>query len=308
MMKNPGGKTILIGPSSFAESDRTPMERLRAAGFAVVLNPYGRKMTKDELKALLGEGVVGILAGLEPLDREVLAQSGLKVVSRVGAGLANVDLEAARELGIDVFNTPDGPTNAVAELTLGALLGLLRRIPQSDRALHGRKWTRQMGLQLEGKTVVIVGFGRIGRRVAELLAPFRARLLAVDPFLGKPDVLPCPLIPFEEALPQADVVTIHCSGEDCLFGEATFARMKRGALILNAARGGVVSERALLKALDGGVVAGAWLDTFEVEPYDGPLCKYDNVVLTPHIGSYTAECRQRMENDAVSHLLKALTK
>jgi len=300
--------TILIGPTSFAESDPAPLQRIAAAGFRVTDNPYRRKMTKGEIRALLTEDVVGILAGLEPLDRDVLATSSLKVISRVGAGLSNVDLEAARELGIAVFNTPDGPTSAVAELTLGALLCLLRRIPQSDRALHDRKWVRQMGSQLEGKTVAIIGFGRIGRRIAELLAPFRPNLMVVDPFIEKPDVPGGSLVAFEDALPQADIITIHCSGEACLFDDAAFARMKRGALILNAARGGVVSESAILKALDHGIVAGAWLDTFETEPYEGALCSYGNVLLTPHIGSYTAECRQCMENEAVNNLLTALAK
>lgn len=307
-MRKTDGKTILIGPSSFAEIDPAPIERLTSAGFRVIDNPYRRKMTKKEIRELLTDDVVGILAGLEPLDREVLEKSSLKAVSRVGAGLSNVDLDAAHELGIAVFNTPDGPTNAVAELTLGALLCLLRRISLSDQALHDGKWVRRMGSQLEGKTVAIIGFGRIGRRIAELLTPFRPDLMVVDPFLGKSDVPSGSLVSLEEALPRADVITIHSSGETCLLDEPAFARMKKGAVILNAARGGVVSERALMKALDDKIVAGAWLDTFETEPYEGPLCKYENVLLTPHIGSYTAECRQCMENEAVSNLLKALTR
>lgn len=299
---------ILIGPSSFAESDKTPLGRLIASGYEVIDNPYKRKMTKDELSMLLKEDVVGILAGLEPLDREVLLPSRLKVISRVGAGMSNVDLKAARELNIAVFNTPDGPTTAVAELTIGAMLSLLRSIPQSDNALHERKWVRKMGGQIEGKTIAIIGFGRIGRRVAELLSLFRAKLVAVDPYLERSAILHCPLLSKDEALSQADIITIHTSGDECLFNEDAFSVMKHGVLLLNAARGNIVSEKALIKALDEGIVAGAWLDAFEIEPYEGPLCNYKNVILTPHIGSYTSECRQNMENEAVSHLLKALQK
>lgn len=297
---------ILIGPSSFAESDRTPLEKLMMAGFTVIDNPYKRKMTKEELRELLKDDVVGILAGLEPLDQEVLSHSHLKCVSRVGAGMTNVDVKTARDLNIAVCNTPDGPTNAVAELTLGALLSLLRWIPQSDQSLHERKWVRKMGGQIEAKTIAIIGFGRIGRRVAELLAPFRAKLIAVDPFIKESESLPCPILPMEEVLPKADIITIHTSGDECLFNDAAFSRMKRGALLLNAARGNIVSESALIKALDEGIVAGAWLDTFEEEPYKGSLCSYQNVILTPHLGSYTAECRSRMEGEAVENLLKAL--
>lgn len=298
---------ILIGPSSFAESDRGPLERLWAADFTVIENPYKRKMTKEELHTLLRDDVVGILAGLEPLDREVLLQSHLKCISRVGAGMTNVDIKAAEELNITVFNTPDGPTNAVAELTLGALVSLLRWLPQSDHALHEHRWVRKMGGQIEGKTIAIIGFGRIGRRVAELLAPFRAKLIAVDPYLtAEKGTISCPLVPMDVALSKADIITIHNSGDQCLLDASAFSQMKQGVLILNAARGNIVSEKALATAIDKRIVAGAWLDTFEIEPYEGPLCNYQNVILTPHIGSYTAECRISMENDAVSNLLRAL--
>lgn len=297
---------ILIGPSSFAESDKTPMDRLLAAGYEVVDNPYKRKMTKNELSVLLKKDVVGILAGLEPLDRDILFQSSLKIISRVGAGMSNVDLKAAKEFNIAVFNTPDGPTSAVAELTVGAILSLLRSIPQADHALHERKWGRRMGGQIEGKTIAIIGFGRIGRRLAELLSPFRAKLIAVDPYLEGSATLPFPLLSMEEALSQADIITIHTSGDECLFDDAAFSKMRQGVLLLNAARGNIVSEKALIKALDKKIVAGAWLDTFENEPYEGMLCNYKNVILTPHIGSYTSECRQKMEDEAVSNLLKVL--
>jgi len=220
--------------------------------------------------------------------------------------MTNVDIKAAKELNIEVCNTPDGPTNAVAELTLGALISLLRWIPRSDQALHERKWVRKMGGQIEAKTIAIIGFGRIGRRVAELLAPFRAKLIAVDPYLKQSEALPCPLLSMEEALSTADIITIHTSGDECLFDEAAFLRMKRGALLLNAARGNIVSEDALVKALDKEIIAGAWLDTFEKEPYAGPLCNYQNVILTPHIGSYTDACRKSMEKEAVDNLLKVL--
>lgn len=297
---------ILIGPSSFAESDKTPLKRLLAAGFTVIDNPYKRKMTKEELHTLLKNDVVGILAGLEPLDRDVLSQSHLKCISRVGAGMTNVDIKAAKDLNIAVFNTPDAPTSAVAELVVGSLVSLLRWLPKSHQNLRNGKWVRRMGGQIEGKTIAIIGFGRIGRRVAELLTPFRAKLNAVDPFLEKSTTLPYPLLPLKEALSQADIFTIHTSSEECLFDNTAFSLIKPGALILNAARGNIVSENALIAALEEGIVAGAWLDTFENEPYEGPLCNYENVILTPHIGSYTAECRQSMENEAVSNLLKKL--
>ena len=297
---------ILIGPSSFAETDKTPLNRLVAAGYEIVDNPYKRKLTKNELLELLTPDVIGIVAGLEPFDRDVLLRSKLRAVSRVGTGISNIDLTAARELGIKVCSTPNGPIEAVAELTLGALLGLLRMISLMDQALHKGKWSKKIGVQLKGMTVAIIGFGRIGRRVAELLSPFRVNLLVVDPFLADDATGRYIKLSLAEALPKADIVTIHSSGEECLIGASEFDLMKAGVFLLNAARGGVISEKALLKAIENGTVAGAWLDTFEEEPYKGPLCNHQNIILTPHVGSYTTECRSLMEGDAVDNLLKAL--
>ena len=297
---------ILIGTSSFAATDKTPVERLIRAGYDVVDNPYKRKLTKQELLELLKDNVVGLLAGLETLDHEVLSKSRVLVVSRVGAGLSNVDLDAAKRLGIRVCSTPDAPTNSVAELTIGAMLSLLRMIPRMDEALHNRQWQKVTGLQLQGKTVAIIGFGRIGRRVAELLTPFGVDIIAIDPNVDEGDCSPCRKMNLHEALPEADIITIHSSGEDRIIHEKEFSCMKRGVYLLNVARGGVVSEKALVKALEDGIVAGAWLDTFEEEPYSGPLCGFPNVILTPHVGSYTAECRSRMENEAAENLLNAL--
>lgn len=297
-------KRVMIGPSTFSAVGHDPLDRLKQAGMDVIMNPYGRKLTKPELQALL-PGVVGLIAGLEPLSRDVLERSDLKVISRCGAGLSNVDLEAARDLRIKVTSTPDAPTTAVAELTVGAAIALMRHLSQMDRDLHQGRWFKRIGGQLEGRTVLIIGLGRIGRRVAMLLRPFNARLLAVDPARSAPahDVEMCSM---RAGLAQADLVTLHASGEAEILGDREFENLKPGAFLLNVARGALVNEAALCRALDANVVAGAWLDTFSEEPYDGPLIKYSQVILTPHIGSSTVECRRRMEMEAVENLLAAL--
>jgi D-3-phosphoglycerate dehydrogenase / 2-oxoglutarate reductase len=295
---------VLIGPSAFAAEDRSPLDLLDRAGVEVVPNPHGRKLTRSELQALLS-GVSGLLAGLEPLTREVMAASELKVISRVGAGMSNVDLDAARELGIAVLNTPDAPTNAVAELTIGAMITLLRSLPVMDRDLHAGKWNKRVGLQLEGRAVVIAGFGRIGRRVAELLAPFRSRVIVVDPLLQSPPP-GVELMGLEEALPLAEVVSVHASGESEILGSREFALLRRGAFVLNAGRGGLVNEELLVSALETGAVAGAWVDTFVEEPYSGALARFAQVIVSPHIGSASREARLRMETEAVRNLLSVL--
>jgi D-3-phosphoglycerate dehydrogenase len=297
---------ILIGPSSFAATDHRPWERLESAGFQVVDNPFKRKLTKEELLALLQPEVVGLIAGLEPLDREVLSHSSLKVLSRVGAGMSNVDQAAAKELGIAVRSTPDGPTESVAELTLGMMLSLLRQVPQMDCSLHAGQWVKRTGSELAGKVVALIGFGRIGRRVAELLAPFRTPVLVVDPFLAGELPPGCRRATLAEALAEAQIISLHASGEECLLGSDQFELMRPGVHLCNAARGGLISEEALVRNLASGKVAGAWLDTFGNEPYQGPLTTLANVILTPHVGSYTAECRLAMETEAVENLLGVL--
>ena len=297
------GIKVLLGPSTFGAQDTLPLEMLAKAGCIIIKNPFGRKLSKLELKELL-PGVQGIIAGLETLDEEVLCGSELKVISRCGSGMSNVDLTAARRLGIKVFSTPYGPTSAVAELTLGAMLNLLRMISLMDREMHDGRWTKKIGLQLEGKTVAIIGFGRIGKKVASLLKPFNVRMIAVDPDCHK-DIDGIELLPLDKALSEADIITIHSSGEQEIIGNAEFSLFKKGTLLLNAARGGLINESALIRAIENGKIAGAWLDTFGNEPYTGPLCKYPQVILTPHVGSYTLECRRSMEMEAVENFINS---
>jgi D-3-phosphoglycerate dehydrogenase len=295
------GVKVLLGPSSFGDLDKTPIEKLRAAGCEIILNPYKRKLTRAELLDLLKHDVSGLVAGLEMLDREVLEKTNLKVISRCGSGLSNVDQVAAAKLGIEIRSTPNGPTLAVAELTVGAMLSMLRMIPQLNGDLHSGKWNKQVGRQLSGMTVAIIGFGRIGRQVSALLKSFNVKILAVDPQVAFS-------ISMDKALTEADIITLHCSGEDVVLGEQEFLKMKEGVFILNAARGVNMDEDALMKALDSGKVAGAWIDAFCKEPYDGRLKDYAQVILTPHVASYTLEGRRVMELETVDNLIEAFEK
>ena len=295
---------ILIGPTTFGSFDPAPLRQIEAAGYTVRPNPVGRKMNQEELLPALS-GVVGVVAGLEKYSAEVLMRSQLKVVSRCGTGVENIDLAKAEELGIKVYSTPNAPTTAVAELTVGALITLLRKVPQMDRGMRAGKWEKQSGPQLQGKTIAIIGLGRIGRQVAEYLRPFGVGLLGVDPILKEP-VDGVPLVPLSQALAESDIVSIHASGSTEILGPAEFAALKPGAYVANAGRGGLINERALCDALDSGRVAGAWLDTFSEEPYQGRLTSYPQVLLTPHIGYSSNEARRRMEIEAATNLLAGL--
>lgn len=297
---------VLLAPSSFAVLDQKPLQKLIHHGFEVIKNPFGRKLSKRDLFSLLA-GVEGLISGVETLDREVLERSKLKVISRCGSGTSNIDMTAAEKLGIRIASTPDAPVEAVAELTLGMMLALIRGAFRMNESVHQGKWEKVTGVELKGKTVAVIGLGRIGRRVAELLGPFGVKILAVDPFRrkGKSQVT---FVDLRDALKRADLITLHSSGEEEILGEKEFRMMKPGVFLLNAARGGLIHEQALRKALDQKIVAGAWIDCFWTEPYSGPLLRYPQVILTPHIGSYAAECRSQMEMAAVDNLIAAFRK
>ena len=296
---------ILIGPSSFGQADPAPINLMLEAGLQVTPNPFGRKLTKAEVLKLL-PGCMGLIAGLERIDHEVLSTPGLRVVSRCGSGLSNVNLGAADELGVTVFSTPEGPTQAVAEMTLGVMLGLMRNVATMNDCLHKRQWHKQMGFQLKGKTILIIGFGRIGRRLAALLKPFDLRVLVCDPQATVGDCV-YEIVSLADGIPLADIITLHASGESILLGPSELSRVKKGTFVLNAARGALIDEEALLHHLKSGSIAGCWLDTFGQEPYQGPLCGMDNVILTPHVGSYTREGRLNMEMEAAANILKGLS-
>jgi D-3-phosphoglycerate dehydrogenase len=294
--------TVGITTSSFAREDPKPLDLLRRAGIEWRLNPYGRKLNPEEVVSFL-QDVDGVIAGTETLDRAVLGQlPKIQVISRVGVGLENVDLTYARERGIQVFSTPDGPTQGVAELALGGLLAVLRGIAQSDAAVRRGDWKKPMGRLLQGKTVGIIGLGRIGRAFALLLRPFGVTLIALelDPDLTTAQKLGVQFVGLEELLARSDVISLHLNGAALrpLLGANELTRMKPGAVVVNTARGGWLDEDALARSLQEGHLGGAYLDVFEREPYQGPLTQLPNVVLTPHIGSYAAECRARMEAEA----------
>lgn len=221
----------------------------------------------------------------------------------------NVDLAAAAELNIKVDNTPSGPTLAVAELTVGLILDLLRKSTRMDREMRACIWKKRMGNLLSGKKVGIIGFGRIGQKTAELLTAFGCELSYYDTaHVEGCQHLRINKLDLHELLRTSDIITIHVSGkyEKPLLGHREFEMMKAGAWIVNVARGGAVDEEALCSALKDGRLAGAALDVFRKEPYDGSLRELENVILTPHIGSYAREARIEMEMEAAQKLVEGL--
>jgi D-3-phosphoglycerate dehydrogenase len=277
-------------------------------GLKIILNPWGRKLKEEELSRLLKDhGPIGLLAGTEPITREVLetAKDHLRIISRVGVGWDNVDREAARQMGIRVYRTSGVLTQAVAELTIGLILSALRSISSNDRLIRQGKWQKTMGGLLSGKIVGVIGFGHIGQRVGELVNAFGAKVLYYDP--QSIDAPWAQAVTLPELLSQAEIITIHASGREKILGSDELKNIcKRGVLLVNTARGGLIDEAALQDCLKNGKVSFACLDVFEDEPYCGPLCSLENVILTPHVGSYAREARILMERTAVENLLNGL--
>jgi D-3-phosphoglycerate dehydrogenase len=298
---------ILISTSSFNLDNFSELSVIRSTGIKVKLNPFKTRLTEDQVIELLGAESVGLIAGLESLNSRVLrSATALKVIARVGTGLDSVDLGEAAKLGIKVLNTPDAPTSAVAELTLGHILGLLRNIAKADRQIRDNKWQGQMGSLLETKTVGVVGFGRIGQRVAKLVASFGAKVIVSDPYTDTTEYENCAL---DELCHRVDVLTLHLPYVEKthnLIGSRQFQLMKKGSFVINVSRGGLIDEIALLQALESEHIAGAALDCFEQEPYFGPLSKLECVQMTAHMGTYARETRDQMEREASLLLVKAL--
>jgi D-3-phosphoglycerate dehydrogenase len=300
---------LVISTSSFDVEGNSSLNHLVNSGMHIVRNSYKRKLTEDEAIELLGEDTIGMIAGIEPLTERVFSSAkNLKVVSRCGAGLDSVELAAAKLHGISVFNTPEAPAQAVAELTMGLMLAALRRICQTDRLLRANEWPRMQGQLFAAQTVGIIGLGHIGKRVARLSQAFDARVIAHDPHID-PTSHGVESVSLEELFAEANVISLHVpytTDTHHLLDAKSFARMKPGSIIINAARGGLIDETALDEALISGHLGMAALDVFEQEPYHGPLTKNDRMILTSHIGSLAKESRKCMELEAAENLLKGL--
>jgi len=302
---------ILISSKSFGKTGDEGIGILKNAGIEPVVNTTDKKLNEDELLEM-ADGAVGIIAGTEKISGKVITGvDSLKVISRYGVGIDNVDLEAAYKKGVTVFNTPDAPTDAVAELTLSLILNLLRKISVSDSGIRKNSWKPMLGNLLSGKTVGILGLGKIGKKAVRLLEPFNVNFLAYElkpdeSFTKKYNIK---IVPIDTILAESDVISIHLpSTEETrhIINSDAFSKMKKTAILINTARGDLVEEKALYESLKDNKIAGAGLDVFENEPYSGKLKELDNTILTPHIGSSTVETRRTMDVESVNNLIKGL--
>jgi len=271
---------------------------------------------RPRLTEIIGDYDALVVRSATKVTRDLLeaGRQRLKVVGRAGVGVDNVDIAAATELGILVVNAPTANLLSATEHTFALLLALARRLPAADASMKRGEWDRKtyVGVELQGKTLGVVGFGRIGQGVAERARAFDMEIVAFDPFLdpGVASRLGVELLALDDLLPRADVITLHTPLTDStrnLLSAERIARMKSGALLVNCARGGLIDEEALLAALDSGHLAGAALDVFAEEPpKDFALMRHPKVVASPHIGAQTEEAQERISTQTARMLLAAL--
>lgn len=304
---------VLVTPTSYGKTNPKLKADLEDQVGSVTYNPTTKPLPASELAKLL-KGVDGYIAGLDEITAPVIDSTDrLKVIARYGVGVDNVDLVSARAKGITVTNTPGANSASVAEMTVGLMLSLVRKIPEGIAATRTGGWPRINGISLEGKTVGLLGFGAIGKQTARRLAGFDCRILAYDPipdsdFAGKIHV---ELVSMEQILTESDFVLLHLPLLPTTRGmvnDEFLRKMKKGSYLVNTARGELVDDASLAGALKSGQLAGAALDVFPVEPpaADNPLLQMPQVIVTPHISSHTDGATDAMGWMALNDCLRVL--
>ncbi len=303
---------VLVATRSFGSTSSKPWDVLTEAGVEVVKADMQGEITEERMVELL-QDIDGAIVGVVPMTARVLEHAPrLKVVSMHGVGVDHIDLEAASRLGIVIANCPGANDQAVADLAIGLMIAIARRIPAADRSLRQEQWGRHTGSELWRKTLGLIGYGRIGRGVAKRALGFEMQILVYDPYV-LPDQVgfsEVRLTSLEEVIKSADFISLHAAltpETRAMIGESQLRAMKPSAYLINTARGGLIDEAALYQALRDRVIAGAALDVFVDEPPSGsPLLQLENVVLTPHIGAHTQEAIERMGVMAAQNVILTL--
>ena len=305
---------LLVSPTSYGKNDPRLKIDLQALVSEVIYNPTGKPLGSAEVAELL-QGVDGYIAGLDVIDRPALEKADrLKVISRYGVGVDNVDLDAAKEKGIIVTNTPGANSGSVAELSLGLILSLARQIPEASQQVQQGKWPRLTGVSLEGKTIGILGLGAIGKQLVRRLAGFDCHCLAYDPYADKEfaanhNVTLVDTI--DKVITSSDFVSLHIPllpETKGLVNAEFLAKMKKNSFLINTSRGEVVVEADLFNALKSRHLRGAGLDAFTVEPPDpnNPLLHLPQIIVTPHMGAHTDSATSNMGWLAMNDCLAVL--
>ncbi|AYO29796.1 MAG: hypothetical protein PWR06_1015 [Thermoanaerobacteraceae bacterium] len=303
---------ILVTPRSFAKHDPKPLEMLLEKGFEIVQNPYQRPLVEEEITELIKD-VDGVIIGVDPLTRNVLEKAeNLKAISKYGVGVDNIDLDYAKERGIKISRTVGANFNAVADFTVCLMLAVARKINVIDRECRRNNWNKIMTMEIYGKTLGVVGTGNIGKGVIKRSKGFDMNILAYDVYPDEKFAKEYGVkyVSLEELYKNADVISLHVPlTEDTykMIGKRELHMMKKNAILINTARGGLIDEEALYEALKENVIYGAGIDVFEHEPpTNKKLFELDNMVISSHNGASTYEAVDNMGLMAVENLVRDL--
>jgi len=314
-VQHPQTPRIFISTIPFGEVDPSPLQALDKSGFEYKINPLGRKLKANEV-AEIAKDYDALIAGTEDTIPLIQASKKLKIISRVGIGLDSVPLELCKKKGIKVCYTPDAVTKAVAEFTVGLMLDITRHITQVDRQQRARVWQRLQGKRIGESVIGLVGYGRVGSQITDILTSFKPKQILVNDIKDKKSEIKLlsefsgveiKQVEKEIIWEHSDVISLHVPLSKLtkdMVGTEEMKMMKSETVLLNTARGGIINEDELYVSLKEKQIASAAVDVFEKEPYLGKLTELDNILLTQHMGSCSYDCRTQMELEAVEEVIR----
>ena len=301
---------VFIATTTFGVFSDKPIDLLKKNGFKIFLNKKKRKLTENEIKQCVND-CDAVIAGTENYSKTVInSLPKLKVISRVGVGIDNIDEEVAKKKKIKILKTRSSPSRSVAELALGLILDCSRHITNQSNDLKSNKWSKQTGNLFSYKKVGIIGLGSIGKEFVKITKGFNLDYFAYDKvkdsiFAKKNNIK---FISLKKIFLTCDIITIHLNytkDNEKIINKDLFNIVKDNVILINTSRGEIIDEKSLLRSMKKNNLAAIGLDVFNKEPYSGDLIKYNNTVLTPHIGSYSKEVRIAMEYEAASNIVKS---
>lgn len=302
---------VLISASPFCENSLTPINILKKNKISYDLNPKNRKLSEKEILKLI-KSYDGLIADVEPLNKKVLSKAKkLKIISRVGIGINNIDLEYAKKKGIVITNTPDAPTEAVIELNLGLIFSLIRNISLHNTDIKKGKWERKFGIQLNILKIGVLGLGRVGLGLSKKLLKIGASKIFYNDLVKKKVRRNIIYKTKDYIFKNCDMICLtlpETNKTKKLLNRKIFKKMKKNSFIINTSRGDLINEKDLSNYLEKSYFSGVALDVFSKEPYKGNLSKFKRCILTPHVASHTVDSRNRMEVEATNDLINFFKK
>ncbi len=302
---------VFIATTTFGVFSKEPINLLKKNGFDIVFNDKNRKLTESEVLKYVSD-CDAVIAGTEIYSQSLINNTNkLRIISRLGVGIDNIDIEACKRKKIKILRTQTSPSRSVAELSLGLILDCSRSITKQSNNLKANKWSKQIGNLFSYKKVGIIGLGSIGKEFVKITKGFNLEYFAYDKvkdlnFAKKNNIK---FVSLKKIFQSCDIITLHLNytkNNQKIINKKLLSIIKNNVILINTSRGEIIDERALVSAMKKNILLAVGLDVFNEEPYNGKLIKYDRAILTPHIGAYAKEVRVAMEYEAASNIIKLM--